>query len=105
MLDYHGVQIPQSADEWQLYDMSGSGRAARSLTAHAQRAVDRIRRARLSNASTVARRAQRDLLARCDHYADVGAADTEPQCVARDVVRGALRSVGLDPNRLVLGEW
>ena len=36
--DDHLHVVPQSHDEWQLYDLPGAGKAAKSLTAHATRA-------------------------------------------------------------------
>lgn len=71
--------VPSTASEWQLYsDMKGSGAAAKRLTAALKKACS-------SNISDAEAAAIMHQALRFD--SDYGASDSEPQYVARELLR------------------
>ena len=81
MKTHRDVRIPSTADDWQLYDMTGSARAARSLTNSLVKAMDMFcdllgQHDVPSAASKALETHMRPAMSKCSKF---GATDTEPR--------------------------
>ena len=87
--------LPKTASDWQLYTSKpGAGVAARSLTAALGRLLKEANTHKaegyIPTRHTVGALIQKHLAPVMDRYAEFGATDTEPRCVAYDTVEKAL---------------
>lgn len=93
-MKYKEVTIPDTADDWELYDKPGVGKVVEALVQASKEAVDMISSASLSEAKTVANEANSHIYKVCDRFGKFGAADSEPLYHARHVVVDAMKVIG-----------
>ena len=104
MIEYKGVKIPSTANDWELYStMDGAEWAANDLTEAAKKAVDLIADAKLSERVSVQTKAL-DVIGKAqEKHAGLGACDSEPCYEARHVVIDAMKAIAdidVDPMSL-----
>lgn len=90
--EHRGVEIPNSADAWELYaSKPGADQASTDLTATAKAAINVIADSTLANLGDARRQARTMLDKCCSKHADLGAADSEPLRHASQVIERAIR--------------
>lgn len=88
----HLHDLPRTAADWQLYDNPGADEAARAISA----ALEHELAAAAGSPANMATAAYvRDrVYAVMDRYEDLGARDTEPECVLVQAIERALELEG-----------
>ena len=99
-MDYKGINIPDTPDGWELYDVDGAPKATEDLVQASKEAVDMIGDARVADFKSTMGEAVNHIYKTCEKHSKSGAADSEGMYHARHVVIDAakkLAGVEIDP--------
>lgn len=93
-MQYKGIDIPDTPDGWELYDVVGAPEAARALVQASKEAVDMLEDAKMKDFKETIGKASQHIYAVCEKHAKQGAADSEGHYHARHVVIDAAKHIG-----------
>lgn len=92
------IELPETVSDWQLYDMKGAKRAARSLTAGLKRCEKELRNRGIKGdvSATLWKLFVKHLELAMMRNSYVGACDTEPVGVAKRYLNWVLNDMGIE---------